>query len=508
MITQITQIENLLLQERLDFDFKNSLFNFSKDRNNEFLIDHLKSFLENDNIEFRKAALYIILISEIKEKTLYAPMLSSIFLFDEVELRTKYILYMNRLDEKILINFLYTIILTLKDEKLTLFIHIVIAKFTEERITMLIFLLESFQLTNPQFQQIYLYMYNGEQYKTIDHFYDNAPIIKEFTESLKEKDLIKISYKDFENPDSLLRKKLATKNIISYFYNEDEKRYQLWINVSDDKKNEIATLKGINFNALIHFPGSLMLYFQFHTEDSVFPLKIDLYLPNRHDSAFLYRLIKEKNIELIFINNNQLIDKFNFAFNGEIFFKLINQSWLSKRFRDFEWLHIKQYMDKIEAGEFFLIDIPVSIFRKIHFDLSIFKNVINKIEGSNDMSLYFQKFAPVFYTENDLDVLTKEQLEDIVKTYISILDKNFPYLLLFISNLKEDAIKYMSYLLNDDFSKENITQEVIKRLIFIAKYLKLRSIPYYEILEKIALIFKIELPDKFFKKLDEAEEII
>ncbi len=507
MIKQITEIENLLLQERLDFSLDNPIFKF--ETSNDLLVTHLKSFLDSDNLDFRKAAFFIIISSKIKENLLYSPMLKTVILLDDFEINKKFLLYMNNLDEKILINFLYTIVLTLEGEKFTYFIDIISLKFSEERATLLFFLLESFQLSDTQIRQIYIYLFNKNKYKTIDEFYYKSPIIEKFIESLKEKELLKISYKDLENPDSLLRKKLKPSSTISYFYNEDEKHYQLWIHVSEEKANEISTLKGINFNTLIHFPGSLMLYFQFHTEYSVFPLKIDLYLPNRHDSAFLYHLLKEKKIDLVFINdNNEILKKFDFIFQDEILFKLMNQSWLSKNFRDFEWLHIEEYMDLIEKGEFYLIDIPVSIFRKVHFDISLFRKILKKIEGSHDMSLYFGKFSLTLYTENDLEVLNKKELEEIVKTYMSIIDKNFPYFILFISNANEDLIKYMSYLLNDDFSRKNITHEVIKRLIFITKYLKIRDIDYYEILEKIASKFKVELSEEFFKKLESAKEIL
>jgi len=99
-------------------------------------------------------------------------------------------------------------------------------------------------------------------------------------------------------------------------------------------------------------------------------------------------------------------------------------------------------------------------------------------------------------------------LEILVRNYIVEVDKNYPYLMLYLSNVENSIIKYMSYLLPENFTEDDLKREVIKRMVFIAQYLNARGIIYYDIIKETAKKFKIELTEQFMNKLADSFEAV
>ena len=67
-INKIEKIESLIYSNQLSFDFNNELFLFKK--KSDILISSLQSYLVSDDVDFRKAGVFIILKSKIYEKSL------------------------------------------------------------------------------------------------------------------------------------------------------------------------------------------------------------------------------------------------------------------------------------------------------------------------------------------------------------------------------------------------------------------------------------------------------
>ncbi len=502
MLERLTELENLFLTGKLELSLDNALLKL--EQYDDFIIGQLLYMLKSNDFEFRKLALFIILKSNIFNNRLYFSIFSNLVSLKDFSLKKIYLEYFSKIEEETFIKFAYSLILALKDdfEMLEYFSEILELKSSNERASIFLFLLESFNLEASIIKKIYSYLSNKSSFRSITDIYENSSYFSDFINLLKKDKRLEISYDSLEDENSYLRKRLSIKDNISYFYNKDSSNYQLWISVSKEKEQYLNSLTGINFNALIHFPKNLMLYFEFISNEKKIPLRMDLYLSNEYDSSFLHYLLKEKEIDLIFVDEAfKLLFKTKFMLREESLFKIMNQSYLSYNFRDFEYLHIEEYMERIEDGDLLLIDIPISIFRKVHRDISLFKKIMKKIDESENPSNYFKKFNPILYQKDELEVFPQEDLEKIIKEYVIYLDKVYPHFILFINNSENKLINYFSYLLNDDFSKQNIRKEVIKRLIFISKYLRARNEEYVDILTSIAGYFKISLNDEFFEVL-------
>jgi len=502
IIERLNEIENQYYKHSLDFNFANTIFFFKE--YDDTLLAYLKSYFENEDMEVKKIALYIVFSSSVTEKSLLYDIFETVLLFNTPEIIKEYFKYIENFEESEFDNFLYVLSTKLRNKELSFFISLLSLKYTQERITLMFFLLETYQLKQEDTISIYKYLFQkeNESILTVEDFYNKSELIKNFTDSLKGKEVLKLSYNDIDKKDSLLKRRLSKTGSVAYFFNEEMQEYQIWVRLSIVQVRAFEAVTGIDFNSTIDFPRNLLLHFLFHTEYGDNPFKIDLFFGNISDTSFIKHILENKKINFIFVSDDFIpIKSFDFVFSGPVLYKLVNKAWLSYYFKDFEWLRIKEALEEIEKGEFLQIDIPVSIFRRIHLDLSLFINTFNFINKSKNVENYIRSLNPVFYTKEDLENIPKEELEKIIRDYIIELDKTIPYLLLFLSNTDEGMIKYMSYLLNEDFSDENIKSEVVKRIVFIAGYLNARDIIYYDHIKKIAKMFKIELTEQFMNKL-------
>ncbi len=502
IIDRLNDIENQYYKHNLNFEFTNSMFFFKE--YDDTLLAYLKSYFENEDLELKKIALYIVFSSSIFEKSLLYDIFETVFLFNTADITKEFFVFTENFDEKELDNFLYILSTKLKEEELSFFIKFLSQKHSKERITLMFFLLETYKLKEEDTINIYKYLLKKEDSSilTVEDFYNNSKLIKEFTDSIDGKEILKLSYNDIDKKDSLLKKRLNKTGSIAYFFNEEVNEYQIWVRLSLVQVRAFEAVVGIDFNSTIDFPKNLLLHFLFHTEYGDNPFNIDLFFGNISDASFIKHILMNKKINFIFVGDDFIpIKSFDFVFSGPVLYKLVNKAWLSYYFKDFEWLRLRDALFEIEKGDFLQIDIPISIFRRIHLDLSLFINAFTFINKSKNVENYIRSLNPIFYTEEDIENIPKKDLEKIIKDYIIELDKVIPYLILFLSNNNEAMIKYMSYLLNEDFSDENIKSEVVKRVVFIAGYLNSRNIIYYDHIKKIAKMFKIELTEQFMNKL-------
>jgi len=502
IIDRLNEIENLYYKHSLDFDFSNTLF-FFKDYD-DTLLAYLNSYFQNEDLELKKLALYIVFSSSVTESSLLYNIFETVLLFNYSEIFKNYLSFLEKFSDEKLDGFLYILATKLKEEEISFFIDVLKAKYTNERITLLFFILETYQLKEDDTLKIYKYLFQKEDKSilTVEDFYNNSQLIKNFTDSIKGKEIVKLTYSDIDNNESLLKKRLEKTGSVAYFFNEEINEYQIWVKLSIVQVRAFESVVGIDFNSTIDFPKNLLFHFLFHTEYGDNPFNIDLFFGNLSDASFIKYILENKKINFIFVSSDFVpIKSFDFVFSGPVLYKLINKAWLSYYFKDFEWIRVEDALVKIENGDYLQIDIPVSIFRKIHLDISIFINAFNYINKSKNTENYIRSLNPIFYTDEDIENIPELELEKIISNYIIELDKTIPYLILFLSNNNEAMIKYMSYLLNNDFTEENIKSEVVKRIVFIAGYLNSRDIIYYDHIKKIAKLFKFELTEQFMNKL-------
>ncbi len=505
-INKIEKIESLIYTNQLSFDFNNELFLFKK--KSDILISSLQSYLISDDIDFRKAGVFIILKSKIYEKSLLFPLFKFMSEYEDKVVQNEFFVYLNN-NYELYLNFMYRLIYNLKEEDIDYFIKLITVSSNEDNFVFPFFLLETYQLNENQIKKLYLYLFNNQlNLARIEDYYYNSNFINNFVESLKTDKKLVISYDDFQNNASLIQKKLRNNKSLGYFFNKDEEEYQIIIRLSNEELNYFDDVSNISFNAFIHFPKNLIFYFKFETEVN-FDFKVDLYLDDIVDKNFLNDVLKNKIVKFIFVNEYfEISHSFDFVFAKEVLYKLVNQAVISNYFKDFEWIQLEENLSLIEDGKFVVVDIPVSLFRKIHYDLSLIKKTINLIEKKEDITLYFKHLNPVFYTKADFDILTSDDLEILVRNYIIEVDKNYPYLMLYLSNIENSIIKYMSYLLPENFTEDDLKREVIKRMVFIAQYLNARGIIYYDIIKETAKKFKIELTEQFMNKLADSFEAV
>ncbi len=502
VIKHLNELENSYYEHKLNFDFANPLFKFEK--HDETLLAYIKSYLENDDIDLKKLAIYIIICSNIKEKSILFNLFKTMIIFTDENIQKKYFLYLQNYKDEELEDFLYILSTKLKENDILLFVKILTLKYSHARVTLAFFILETYSLEKNITLKIYQYLFQKEDQSivTIEDFYNSSKTFKNMISDIQGKEIVKINNSDLQSEHSLLKKRLHFAGNVAYFYNEDLKEYQIWVRLSIIQARAFEAVNGIDFNASIDFPKNLILHFLFHTEYGDNPFKIDLFFGNISDASFVKNIIENKKINFIFVGDDFIpIKSFEFVFSGPVLYKLMNQAWLSYYFKDFEWLRLKEALQEVEKGEFLNIDIPISIFRKVHLDLSLFLQIFSVINKSKNVENYIRCLNPIFYTKKDIENIPEEKLEKIVKRYIIELDKIFPYLLLFLSNHNSLAIKYMSYFLKEDFTQEDIKSEVIKRIVFIAGYLNSRGIIYYEHVKKIGKMFNIDLTEKFMNKL-------
>lgn len=509
LIGQLEQIEQKLLSDQLTINLNEPLFCFKDFKKHEaILLSTVRSYISSDDLDFRRAGVCILLASNIKESALLYPLFMVMREMDDYDLRAGYKQYLLDDPEK-LIDFLYGMAQRLPKEDIDLYIELLMLKDQGEYPVLALFLLETYTLEEHQVRRIYQYLMKNEgELKSLEAYYQEGKLFTDFINQLPGNEKLTIGYADIKDKTSLIHKRLPQVNSLGYFYNKDQEAYQIWIKLDLANMRLFDNVSAIDFNATIHYPKNLMLHFQFETEGGTLPFKLDLYLGNGFDRDFLSFLLKEKAIQFILIDDEQEIRKaFDFIFTGPVLYKLLNQSFISYHFRDFEWLKIKGGIEFIGGEDLVNIDVPVSVFRKIHRDYTLFDRVLEIVHNATDIVPFMKRFRPVFYTEQDHEVFNNEELETLVRAYIRGLDRHYPYLLLYITGSEHARIKYLSYLLPTEFTDADLQSVLVRRLFFIARYLHDRGIIFYDILVEIAKDFKIELPEKFMNKLADAIEV-
>jgi len=155
---KLNKIENLYYSHKINFDFSNSLFKFTI--HDETLKAYVKSYLDNDDLELKKLALYIIFSSDLKDKSLLFSLFKTVFLFkDDIEILKKYLIFLQGFHSEELEDFLYILATDLEEKELSFFIDILQDRYNMTGITLSFFLLETYKLTEQDTIKIYKYFF-------------------------------------------------------------------------------------------------------------------------------------------------------------------------------------------------------------------------------------------------------------------------------------------------------------------------------------------------------------
>ncbi len=500
---QIELLEDAIYSGSIKEDINEPLYIF--EQWSDYLTSIILSYLQSDDIEFRKVAVLIILASKSVEKKLFYPLFRAVLEWEQDYIHEIYLSYIKDNSEQFT-DFLYQTLLYVQPDEMEFFIKVISSIKANHCDALLFYILEHLSLNENQIKTLYRALIGNENgVKTVKDFYFKSKRWSDLKDSLKTDRFLPIVYSDLEDENSFLRKKLSQAGRVSYFYNSDEENFQVWIKTPQDKKTLLNDLSGISVNFILPFPNHIALYFLFQTEESSYQIAINLDINNSYDSNFLSYLATEGSLRFLFVDDNFEVESYaDFIFAEEIIPKFYNQLYISKYFLDYEWLTIERNLPLVENGELVIFEIPVSPVRKAYRDISLFDNIVNFLSKSSYVESYLFRFQPIFYKDDDFQFFGSEELlERTLREYITLMDAKYPFFILFFYNGEQGVVKYMSYLLSEDVTESALREEVIKRLVFSAQYLYSRGVIYYDYIMKIAKYFKIELTEQFMNRLAE-----